>query len=217
MTIELNEKPKKNQGIVAGKLANKKGICEKFNLDVSKPLVSFIGRLVYEKGADLLPKVIYKTLLNKEVNIVILGSGDMEVEAELKSLKVHFKNSYAANIGYDEELAHQLYAASDFLLMSSRVEPCGLNQLYAMRYGTIPIVPLTGGLIDTVVDIRDGGVGICYENATIKDICNSLERAFDLYKNKKVFLTARKKCMQINHSWEKSSQEYLSLYQTITN
>ena len=217
MVVALNEKPKKGRGLAPGKLANKKVVCEQFDLDVSKPLVSFIGRLVYEKGADLLPKVIYKTLLKNEVNIVILGSGDKDVEAELKSLEIHFKNSYAANIGYDEKLAHQLYAASDFLLMSSRVEPCGLNQLYAMRYGTIPIVPLTGGLKDTVVDVKDGGVGICYDNATIIDICASLERAVDLYRNKKVFLTARKKCMQINHSWEKSSQEYLSLYQTITN
>jgi len=199
----------------SGKMANKLGLCKRFNLDVTKPLFSFIGRLVYEKGADLLPDIFYKALLKGEINILILGSGDIKVEAELKSLNIPFKNSYASYIGYNENLAHQIYAGSDFLLMPSRVEPCGLNQMYALRYGTIPVVRRTGGLKDTVIDIGDGGFGICHDEASIEDVVYSIDRAVRLYQNGKEFDKIRKRCMQIDHSWDLSIQEYLSLYKSI--
>lgn len=199
----------------SGKMANKLDLCKRFNLDVSKPLFSFIGRLVYEKGADLLPDIFYKTLLKEEINILALGSGELKVEAELKSLDIPFKNSYAAHIGYDEKLAHQIYAGSDFLLMPSRVEPCGLNQMYALRYGTIPVVRRTGGLKDTVIDIGDGGFGICHDEASVEDVIYSIDRAVQLYKNIEEFNEIRKKCMQIEHSWDLSEREYLSLYKSI--
>lgn len=203
--------------VQSGKMANKLDLCKRFNLDVSKPLFSFIGRLVYEKGADLLPTIFYKSLIKEEINIFILGSGDVKVEAELKSLNIPFKNSYASYIGYNEELAHQIYAGSDFLLMPSRVEPCGLNQMYALRYGTIPVVRSTGGLKDTVVDIDDGGFGICHDMASVGDVVNSIDRAIQLYNDKEEFYNIRKKCMQIDHSWDISEREYLSLYQSINH
>jgi starch synthase len=184
-------------------------------LDLNKPLISFIGRLVYEKGADLLPDIFYKTLIKEEINILILGSGELKVEAELKSLNIPFKNSYASYIGYDEKLAHQIYAGSDFLLMPSRVEPCGLNQMYALRYGTIPIVRRTGGLKDTVIDIGDGGFGICHDEASVENVVYSVDRAVLLYKNEEEFKEIRKICMQIDHSWDLSEREYLSLYKSI--
>ena len=199
----------------SGKMANKLDLCKRFNLDVEKPLFSFIGRLVYEKGADLLPVIFYKSLLKQEINILILGSGDVEVEAELKSLNTPFKKSFASHIGYDEKLAHQIYAGSDFLLMPSRVEPCGLNQMYALRYGTIPVVRRTGGLRDTVIDIGDGGFGICHDQASVEDVVYSIGRAIQLYENKEEFNKIRKKCMQIDHSWDVSEREYLSLYKLI--
>ena len=199
----------------SGKMVNKLDLCKRFNLDVSKPLFSFIGRLVYEKGADLLPDIFYKTLLKEEVNIIALGSGELKVEAELKSMDIPFKSSYASYIGYDEKLAHQIYAGSDFLLMPSRVEPCGLNQMYALRYGTIPVVRRTGGLKDTVIDIGDGGFGICHDEASVEDVIYSIDRAVQLYKNNKEFNEIRKKCMQIDHSWDLSEREYLSLYKSI--
>lgn len=198
----------------SGKMANKLDLCKRFNLDVSKPLFSFIGRLVYEKGADLLPDIFYKALLKEEINILILGSGDIKVEAELKSLNIPFKDSYASFIGYDEKLAHQIYAGSDFLLMPSRVEPCGLNQMYALRYGTIPVVRRTGGLKDTVIDIGDGGYGICHDEASVEDVVYSINRAVQFYQNRKEFNKIRRKCMQIDHSWDLSVQEYLSLYKS---
>jgi len=201
----------------SGKMVNKLNLCKRFNLDKTKPLFSFIGRLVYEKGADLLPQIFYKSLIKGEVNILILGSGKEKIEAELKSLDIPFKNSYASVIGFDERLAHQIYAGSDFLLMPSRVEPCGLNQMYALRYGTIPVVRRTGGLRDTVIDIGDNGFGICHDQASVEDVNYSIERAVQLYKNKKEFDKIRKKCMQIDHSWDISEREYLSLYQSINH
>lgn len=204
-------------GFKLGKEANKKALCSQFSLDESKPLFSFIGRLVYEKGADLLPEVIYKSLLNKDANILILGEGKEEIAAELRTLQVHFKHHYASFIGFDETLAHRIYAGSDFLLMPSRVEPCGLNQLYALRYGTIPIVRRTGGLSDTVIDIRDGGFGFCHVEASVTDVCEAIDRAKKLYKNKPQMTEIIKKCMRIDHSWNKSAQDYLTLYKSLTH
>ena len=198
-----------------GKKVNKKHLCHTFGIDENRPLFSFIGRLTYEKGADLLPQIFYKTLVKNKVSIIILGSGAKEVESELKSLETPFRNSFSAYIGYNEDLAHQIYAASDFLLMPSRIEPCGLNQMYALRYGTIPIVHRTGGLANTVVDIGDGGFGICHDQASVEDVCYSINRAIDFYKKKREFGKIRKKCMEIDHSWDKSAEEYLTLYKSI--
>jgi len=199
----------------SGKKANKKWLCNKFNLDHDKPFFAFIGRLVYEKGADLFPDIFYKALLKKEINILVLGSGDKQVEAKLKTLNIPFKNYYNSFIGYDESLAHKIYAGTDFLLMPSRVEPCGLNQMYALHYGTIPIVRSIGGLKDTVIDIDEGGFGICHDKASTEDVIYAIDRAVKFYKNQKDFRRTRKKCMQIDNSWNKSSQEYLSLYKSL--
>ncbi len=201
--------------IQSGKKANKKILCERFNLDKSKPLFSFIGRLVYEKGADLFPEIFYKSLLKNKINILILGSGDKKVEAELKALNIPFKNSYNSFIGYDEKLAHQIYAGSDFLLMPSRVEPCGLNQMYALHYGTIPIVRSIGGLKDTVIDISDKGFGICHNETTVNEVCEAIDRATILYQNLQKFKKIRKLIMQIDHSWDSSAQAYINLYNSL--
>ena len=203
--------------LTSGKRDNKEWLCKKFSLDPSIPLFTFIGRLVSEKGADLLPAVVYKALLKKDVNIIILGEGKEEIASELRSLKIHFNDNYAYEIGFSESMAHQLYAGSDFLLMPSRVEPCGLNQMYALRYGTIPIVRRTGGLNDTVFDIGNGGFGICHIQASVKDVCDSIERAKILFADKNELARIRKKCMQIDHSWDKSAQEYLTLYKSLTH
>ena len=197
-----------------GKQENKEQLCSQFDLDPTKPLFSFIGRLLEEKGADLLPHAAALALSEncKEINILVLGSGNTEIENQLSNLLASFKGNYSVFIGYNEELAHQIYAASDFLLMPSRVEPCGLNQLYAMRYGTIPIVRRTGGLKDTVSDIGDNGNGICHNQATIVDVCYSIQRAVNLYKDKKSLNKIRRKGMNLDHSWERVSQEYIEMY-----
>jgi starch synthase len=131
-----------------GKLANKIVLCERFGLKVDLPLFVFIGRLVGEKAADILPDSIMASIYGMpgKVAFLILGSGEPHVEWQLSNMVNHFPGYYNAMIGYNEQLSHQMYAGADFLLMPSRVEPCGLNQMYSMRYGTVPVVRSTGGL-----------------------------------------------------------------------
>jgi starch synthase len=120
-------------------------------------------------------------------------------------------------IGYNEKLSHQMYAGADFLLMPSRVEPCGLNQMYALRYGTIPIVRNTGGLRDTVIDFGDWqGFGIRFNEATVWDVTYSVGRAIDLYYNQEERMKEMIGFMMaIDHSWESSAGQYISLYQSL--
>lgn len=165
----------------AGKAKNKMLLCDRFQLDFDKPLIGFIGRLVGEKGADLLPQVIGESFYHtgRRMNFLVLGSGFPEVEAALSSLKYLAQYDYNVYIGYNETLSHQMYAGMDFLLMPSRVEPCGLNQMYSMRYGTVPMVRRTGGLKDTVIDFGDrNGYGICYEHTSAGDINQAVWRAW---------------------------------------
>ena len=136
-----------HQAEMDGKQKNKKAFCKQFGFTYRLPLFSFIGRLVYEKGADLLPFFIEEMMntYSGKVNFIVLGSGDPVIEKELLILQNKYADNVGVTIGYDEVLSHKIYASSDFLFMPSRVEPCGLNQLYAMRYGTMPIVRKTGG------------------------------------------------------------------------
>ena len=197
------------------KQANKKVLCDQFNLDETKPLIVFIGRLVEEKAADLLPSAIGDSIYYMEgkMNFLVLGSGDPQVENKLGNLTSHLFGYYNSLIGYNEKLSHQMYAGADFLLMPSRVEPCGLNQMYALRYGTIPMVRRTGGLKDTVKDFgEEGGFGICFNEASVGDICHSVHRAVQLYEDKKKMNEIRNHIMQIDHSWEKSAEIYINLY-----
>lgn len=201
-----------------GKKANKAYLCEKFNLDPEVPLFVFIGRLVYEKGADLLSGILYETLsrLNGKMSFLILGSGDKRVESDLENLKRMFHRNYNTYIGYNEELSHIMYAGADFLVMPSRVEPCGLNQMYSMRYGTIPIVRRTGGLQDTVIDIsEEGGFGICHDQNSVWDATHSISRAVKLSREEEIFRTIRNKIMTIDHSWDHTAKEYNNLYESI--
>jgi starch synthase len=201
-----------------GKAANKAFLCDAFGLDPAKPLFIFIGRLVGEKAADILPAVISDSFkhIGREMNFLVLGSGEPEVEAQLNELKYQSWGDYNVFIGYNEKLSHQMYAGADFLLMPSRVEPCGLNQMYAMRYGTVPLVRRTGGLRDTVVDVGDpGGYGITFTNATVGDVTHGIWRALRLYEDKKKMKEVRKTMMQLDNSWDKSAAEYISLYKSL--
>lgn len=202
---------------LSGKKANKKWLCNTFGLDVSKPLFTFIGRLVYEKGSDLFPEAFDQVLKHQDVSILLLGSGDSETEKGLEQLKDKFEGKYNAYIGYDEELSHIIYAGADFLLMPSRVEPCGLNQMYSLRYGTIPVVRNIGGLKDTIVDVEDSGFGFTHEDTTVEQIVAAIKRASMLYSDQKEFHKIRKQIMNIDHSWDRSANAYIQLYNSITN
>jgi starch synthase len=202
-----------------GKRNNKREICNRFQLDAGKPLIVFIGRLVAEKAADLLPEAISQSIYKHhgDVNFLVLGSGDPGIERQLQQMQHRFKGYFNTYIGYSEELSHLLYAGADFLLMPSRVEPCGLNQMYALRYGTIPMVRSTGGLKDTVKDIGEAnGTGIRFNEASVSDITYSAGRAIDLYENRRAeFDEIRSRIMGIDHSWNKAAEQYISLYKSL--
>ena len=201
-----------------GKQENKKDLCKQFGLSSNKPLVVFIGRLVGEKGAELLPAAIdscLKTYKGK-VNFIVLGSGEPEIEKELEKLTEKQKKHYGVYIGYDEELSHRIYAGADFLIMPSRVEPCGLNQLYAVRYGTMPIVHNTGGLADTVIDVNDvGGYGITFDRLEVRALVNAVGRGIDIYTSKSRMTNLRKKMMSLDFSWDRSAKKYIDLYKSL--
>ncbi|MES2064470.1 MAG: glycogen synthase [Bacteroidota bacterium] len=204
--------------VAKGKQKNKEILCERFGLSPDKPLIAFIGRLVTEKGSDQLPAAIEKSIKEHgdKVNFLILGAGESATETALNLLKQLYPQNYNAFIGYDESLAHLVYAGADFLLMPSRVEPCGLNQMYAMRYGTMPMVRSTGGLKDTVIDFGDdGGYGIRFEQVTVADICVSITRAVVLYKDTRKMQTLRKRMMALDFSWDRSAKEYMNLYESL--
>ena len=179
----------------------------------------FIGRLVGEKAADLLPAAIQHAINRHKgkVNILLLGSGEKSIENELYHLQHSLGGYFKCSIGYQEALSHSMYAGADFLLMPSRVEPCGLNQLYAMRFGTIPMVRRVGGLKDTVIDMGDdGGYGICFNHASVEDISHSIDRAIALFSNQPTQMNHfRKLMMGFDFSWNKAAQLYLDLYKTL--
>ncbi len=208
-----------NSSVKAGKAKNKEIICKAYSLDPKKPLIAFIGRLVLEKGADTLVALIREVMVRNqgEVNFMILGSGEKNIEADLKELQAYLKN-YNCYIGFDEQLSHEIYASADFILMPSRVEPCGLNQLYALRYGTIPIVRSTGGLKDSVVDINEeNGYGIRFENLEIMEMVEAVERALSLFRDQKKMNEIRRNMMDLDFSWNKSAEEYIDLYNSLTS
>lgn len=202
--------------VVSGKKANKEWLCNKFNLDIKKPLFAFIGRLVGEKGCDLFPEIFKKALSENDISIILLGSGNKEIENKLQALLD--TENFSAYIGYDEKLSHIIYAGADFILMPSRVEPCGLNQMYSLRYGTVPIVNAIGGLKDTVIDIeQENGYGFRHYGVTVNDVCSAIQRANLFYQDQKKYLKNSKKIMTIDNSWNNSAQEYINLYQSLKN
>ncbi|MCB9333802.1 MAG: glycogen/starch synthase [Lewinellaceae bacterium] len=202
------------------KTKNKRVLCEWFGFSNEYPLVSFIGRIVNEKGADLLPDT-YRRLLQSgaRINFLILGTGESWTENEFRSMAHQFPGRVNAVIDYNEALAHQIYAGSDFLIMPSRVEPCGLNQMYAMRYGTIPIVRSVGGLKDTVPDIGEpdgSGRGVRFDQFSVEDAVHAIYRAASMwYNDPETVVRLRERVMAIDFSWEKTIEQYFSVYRNL--
>lgn len=199
------------------KAENRATIQQRFNIDPDLPLITFIGRLVKEKGADILPDLISRFLSQgHRASFIVLGTGDKRLHGRFESMRHHFHPYFDAALEYNEGLAHTLYAASDFLLMPSRVEPCGLNQMYAMRYGTVPIARKVGGLKDTVIDIgEEGGRGLTFSYLTVDDAFHALYRAMEAYQDKKYFTALQKRISKLDFSWEKSAATYVAVYQEL--
>lgn len=163
-----------------------------------------------------MPTLIHQVLSSGlGINFLILGTGEQELHLALRQVKDYFPGRCDIQLAYDEGLAHQLYAGADFLLMPSRVEPCGLNQMYAMRYGNIPIVRSTGGLRDTVSDIgtsSEEGRGIRFDRLDPDDAHHAIWRAAGLYGQPGWMGQIRERIMQLDFSWESAAHNYIRLY-----
>lgn len=200
----------------AGKAECKAALLRELGLatDRSVPLVGVVSRLWEQKGLDLAVGVLPKFLREGRLQFVLLGSGDAWLENEFRRLAADFPNLCAVRIGYDNGLSHRIEAGADFFLMPSRFEPCGLNQMYSMAYGTLPIVRATGGLADTVSgwDGKKQGTGIVFEHADQGGIEWALHRALDLYAQPSAYQALQKKAMGAEFSWAKSAEAHLECY-----
>lgn len=200
------------------KKANKKALLKALDMhEEARPLFVFISRLTAQKGVDLLLESL-NLLKDFEANFIILGHGEDYYNDRFAAFKNRFKNIHI-EIGYDESFSRKLYASADFLLMPSTFEPCGLNQMIAMRYGAMPIVSKTGGLKDSVLDFTDiwnleqtNGVGITFEEHNLFWFLHAIGKAFSLYSNSKKFQKYLQHNMTVDFSWKHSAQMYLNLY-----
>ena len=184
------------------------------------PLICMVGRLVPQKGVDLVLDAL-SLLGDAPFQLIVLGSGDAEWERRLEAAAEQWPEHMRVHVGYEEALAHRLIAGSDMLLMPSRFEPCGLVQLQALRYGTVPVVRETGGLADTVVDatprnLRAGtATGIVFDAATAGALAEAMRRAMELYSRKTLWWTLIRQAMRQDHSWSASAGAYEMLYEEL--
>ena len=185
----------------------------------SRPLVAFVGRLVEQKGVELVLEVLGRMAGSGSAHFVILGTGNPEYERQLQRAAATFPGTVDLMVGFDEGLAHLVQAAADITLVPSRFEPCGLTQLYAQRYGSIPVVRATGGLVDTVVDttpetLRDGtATGFVFEGFDAAGLDAALSRAIEAHADKPLWTRLVRHVMRQDWSWGTSAREYLRLFE----
>ncbi|SES91358.1 glycogen synthase GlgA [Anaerobranca gottschalkii] len=200
-----------------GKTRNKKMLQKELGLveDKNIPLIAVISRLTEQKGFYLIKEVLDE-ILQMHIQMVVLGVGDKEFEEMFKGAENRYPNKLRVLLKFDEGLARKIYGASDLFLMPSLFEPCGLSQLIALRYGSLPLVRETGGLKDTVIPYNQftgEGNGFSFTNYNAHDMLYTLKWAVDIYYNDKVqWRSLVKRAMESDYSWEKSAQEYLKLY-----
>ncbi|MCX7921721.1 MAG: glycogen synthase GlgA [Clostridia bacterium] len=208
-----------NADHLEGKYENKRKLQETLGLPVRDdvPVIGIISRLVDQKGFDLIEGVLHD-ILHMDVQLVILGTGEYRYEEMFRYAQSSYHNKVSANIKYDSTLAQRIYAGSDMFLMPSLFEPCGLSQLFSLRYGTIPIVRETGGLNDTVQSYNEftgEGNGFSFSNYNAHDMLYTIKRAISFYYNKDVWTRLIRKGMNQDFSWGKSAQEYMDLYRKV--
>lgn len=178
----------------------------------SYPLFGLVSRLVEQKGIRLITPIVGELIEKHQAQFVFLGVGSEEYEKELRDLAKKYPKNVSSNLIFSEKLAEKIYIASDFFLMPSLFEPCGLGQMIAMNYQTIPIARKTGGLKDTV---REGKTGFVFSGKKPEDLRQAVERAIKLFYNKKEFAAMRKRCGEQDFSWDKSAVRYKDLYKKI--
>lgn len=190
---------------------------EKCNLPqkADTPLVGIVTRLVSHKGIDLV-KCVFEEIIQGDIQFVILGSGEWEFETFFYSMAEKYPEKVSLRLGFVPELAHKIYAGADMFLMPSQSEPCGLAQMVALRYGTIPIVRETGGLKDTITDCGDNkGNGFTFKTYNAHDMADAINRAIALYKDTENWAKLSVHAMECDNSWKKSAGEYLKIYKEL--
>lgn len=200
-----------------GKQENKKELLAKFGLAYKEnvPLVGIISRLVDQKGLDLI-KEIADDFMKLDVQFVMLAAGEKRYQDYFESLHKKYAAKMGLFIGYNDELAHLIEAGCDMYLMPSRYEPCGLNQLYSLKYGTVPIVRATGGLDDTIHDVESGnGNGFKFKKYDAKELFKTIQRALKMYHDAAAWKKIMKNGMQQDFSWESSAKKYTNLYRNL--
>ncbi len=204
---------------LAEKMKNKLCLQKELKLEPLKsvPLMGMVTRLASQKGLDLVVEA-FPDLVKRGVQLVLLGSGDRSIEKTLQTAGRGIP-SVRVRLGFDEGLAHRIYAGADLFLMPSRYEPCGLGQMIAMRYGTLPLVRATGGLADTVIDEGDspssGGNGFCFEEYGAKALLQAVDRALAVYRNPPRWQALQHRGMTTDFSWDRSAEEYRKLYENL--
>ncbi len=208
------------RNFLTGKKANKEYLLKHFGLEgEDAPLFSLVSRITWQKGMNLVFPAV-RELASRGANIILLGSGEYDCEQEMERLHRDFPNHVAIYVGYNNALAHQIYAGSDFFLMPSLFEPCGLGQMIAQRYGTLPIVRRTGGLRDSVINYdghnEEYSNGFGFDNYSEWDMNRTCFYAYDIYYNRQdVFKKLVKNALNTDNSWQKSVKHYRQLYLSI--
>jgi len=205
---------------LTGKFKNKKYLLEKFKMPFNEtvPLIGIISRMVAQKGFDIFAEAVNE-LMTLNAQWIILGSGEDKYELMFKTLANELPHKFGVSTGYNNELSHLVEAAADIFLMPSRYEPCGLNQIYSLKYGTVPVVRKTGGLADTVHDWDelhsynlDTGTGFSFNDHTGYALFKSIERAVNCFSVKSAWKKIQSNGMKKDYSWKHSAEQYVELY-----
>ena len=181
--------------------------------------MAFVGRLVEQKGIDLVAQVMQEWALTSRAQWVILGTGDPKLQEQLMLLATRYPQKIAVRLQFSDPLAHRIEAGADLFLMPSRFEPCGLSQMYSLKYGTIPVVRVTGGLADTIVDTTEetlaagSASGFTFHEPAPHALSSALKRAVAYYARPDAWLRLMKQAMNEDWSWAKSAKQYIELYE----
>ena len=207
-----------NADDLSGKKACKEVVCDRAGFDKEahgRALIGMISRLATQKGFDLLEEIL-PDLMELPVNLIILGIGDAAIEENIRKMAKLYPDRLKLALQFDEEMAHLIEAAADIFLMPSRYEPCGLNQMYSLRYGTIPVVHATGGLDDSVIDVLkhpDLGTGFKFYEYEQKAFFETIVSSLELFRDGHKWTEIQKRAMAQDFSWERSARKYIEVYE----
>ena len=213
------KKPYTSRNARAGKRENKDALRTELGLPIKRgiPMIAMVSRLVEDKGLDLVTRIMDE-LVEDDVQLVIVGTGDWKYEEAFRELARRYPTKVSVNILFDEALAHRVYAAADIFLMPSRYEPCGLSQLIALKYGAVPIVRQTGGLNDTIIPFdkyTNTGNGLTFPNFNAHELLFTVKKGLSYYEDAALWDHIVKNAMESDYSWDRSAQAYMNIYKQI--